>query len=126
MDLSLRAKIGSINDSGEVISKIFGGGGETPKNLEKQQVQASQKVLKRVSVASLEKSYSTKFSLETKSKIDFVNQSTEILYQWMGERPAVGELIYRGSRDGFSIKDFHSKTHGAPSPTLIFIESSEA
>jgi hypothetical protein len=120
MDLNLRTKIGSIYDSGEVISKIFGGG-ETPKIFEKQHLQASQKVIERVSLASLEKSYSTMFSLETKSKIDLVNQSTDILYQWMGERPAVGELIYRGSRDGFSVKDFHSKTHGAPSPTLIFI-----
>ena len=45
--------------------------------------------------------------LSEPSVIKEVNESLDLLYEWSGNRRIWLKLVYRGSRDGTSIPNFH-------------------
>ena len=57
------------------------------------------------------------------SSIKEVNESKDFLLDWSGKKQLQLTLTYRGSRDGFTNQQFHSKVDGKGPSNLVFIQS---
>lgn len=64
-------------------------------------------------------------TLSEGSTIDEVNVNLPLVYGWLMRREkAHFELLYRGTRDGFTCESFHSQLDGK-SPLIFFIKSAD-
>jgi hypothetical protein len=63
--------------------------------------------------------------MDEPSMINEVNNSVPILYGWFYTRKRLKlELLFRGSRDGYSSSGFHQKVDGQ-GPLIFFVKSAE-
>ena len=61
--------------------------------------------------------------MNEESSIKEVNENKELLLDWSGQKQMQLTLTYRGSRDGFTNQQFHSKVDGKGPANFVYIQS---